>query len=219
MTDLSISEAYFLCAVQNKGKLFGHDTAKVACLMAAVLYEMKQSGIISWNQKKVTLTGALPPEASYLFPVYEHLKEMNLTDFKHILQDYASGWSDRHLNALTTAIGDHLAECRLATKAKVGLFNGRTYFMPYKNAIPALATELQVNIMYQTPVPTEDGFLWILLKKSDCVPKSLEEELQTKISARISDAVRTYPDGKLAEAARFADTLFTVAKANSVFIN
>lgn len=219
MTDLSVSEAYFLCAVQSKGKLFGHDTIKVACLMASVLYEMKQSGILSLNQNKIALTGALPAESSYLFPVYEHLKEMDQTDFKHILQDYASGWSDRHLNTLTYAIGENLAEGGLVTKAKIGLFNGRTYFIPCKNSIPSLAAELQVTVMYQTPVPVEDGFLWILLRNSECMPKPLEKDLQKKISARISDAVRTNPDGKLAEAARFADTLLTVAKANTLFIN
>ncbi|MDO4313585.1 MAG: GPP34 family phosphoprotein [Eubacteriales bacterium] len=219
MKDLSVSEAYFLCAVQNKGKIFGYDTAKVTCLMAAVLHEMKQSGLITFSDRKILLTNSTADQTAYLLPVWEHLKESENLDYKHILQDYNSGWSDRHLNALTSAIGTGLAEQGLVTRAKLGIFGGRTYFMPYKDAIPALAAELQVNILYQTPFPMQDGFLWILLEKSGCIPQILPEDQRESIRKKVTFSIQNEPEGELSEFTEFTDKLLTIAKAGTVFVN
>ena len=137
--------------------------------------------------------------APYLLPVYEHLKELESLELKHIMQDYNSGWSDRRLNALTTAIGSGLADRGLATRAKLGLFNGRVYFLPYKTAVPSLAAELLVHLLYQTPISAKDGFLWLLLEKSSCIPKEFSEEQQHDISAKVASAIETAGEQGLAE--------------------
>lgn len=215
MNDISTAEAYFLCAVQEKGKIFGHDDNKVACLLSAIFYEMKNSGLIepAGTKLKIIQKKELPSDcASYLAPVYEHLKELESLELKHILQDYNSGWSDRHLNALTTAVGTGLSDRGLATKAKLGLFNGRVYFMPYKSAIPSLAAELLVNILYQTPISDEDGFLWLLLEKSFCIPKDFTEEQRRDIHEKVTDAIQSAPEGDLAKLDTFTGRLLSMVK-------
>lgn len=213
--DLSTAEAYFLCAVQGKGKIFGHDDSKIACLMAAVFQEMKDFGLIeaAGNKLSVTRMKEFPADcAPYLLPVYEHLKELESLELKHIMQDYNSGWSDRRLNALTTAIGGGLADRGLATRAKLGLFNGRVYFLPYKTAVPSLAAELLVHLLYQTPISAKDGFLWLLLEKSSCIPKEFSEEQQHDISAKVTSAIETAGEQGLAELDAFADKLQSMVK-------
>lgn len=215
MNDISTAEAYFLCAVQKKGKIFGHDDSKIACLLSAIFHEMKESGLIepAGTKLKITNLKELPPDcASYLEPVYEHLKNLESLELKHIMQDYNSGWSDRHLNALTTAIGSGLADRGLAIRAKLGLFNGRVYFMPYKTAIPSLAAELLVNLLYQTPVPAEDGFLWLLLEKSSCIPDAFTNQQQEDIKERVASALHSTQDSKLAELSQYTDKLLTLVK-------
>ena len=215
MNDISTAEAYFLCAVQEKGKIFGHDDNKVACLLAAIFYEMKNSGLIEPAGTKLKviqkkeLSGDL---AAYLAPVYEHLKELESLELKHILREYNSGWSDRRLNALTTAVGTGLSDRGLATKAKLGLFNGRVYFMPYKSAIPSLAAELLVNILYQTPISDEDGFLWLLLEKSLCIPKDFTKEQRRDIHGKVADAIQSAPEGELAKLDAFTGKLLSMVK-------
>ncbi len=215
MKDLSTAEAYFLCAVQGKGKIFGHDDSKIACLMAAVFQEMKDFGLIeaAGNNLSVTRRKEFPADcAPYLLPVYEHLKELESLELKHIMQDYNSGWSDRRLNALTTAIGSGLADRGLATRAKLGLFNGRVYFLPYKTAVPSLAAELLVHLLYQTPISAKDGFLWLLLEKSSCIPKEFSEEQQHDISAKVASAIETAGEQGLAELDAFTDKLQSMVK-------
>lgn len=215
MKDITTAEAYFLCAVQDKGKIFGHDDNKVACLMSAIFHEMKKSGLIesAGTKLKVIQHKDFPAGcASYLAPVYEHLKELESLELKHIMQDYNSGWSDRRLNALTTAIGTGLADRGLATKAKLGLFNGRVYFMPYKTAIPSLAAELLVNILYQTPISAEDGFLWLLLEKGSCMPKDFSEEQRRDIHEKVTASIQSEPENELAKQNTFTDKLLSMVK-------
>lgn len=215
MRDISIAESFFLCAVQGKGKIFGHDDSKIACLLSAVFDEMIKSGLIeiTENRLHVIRQKELPVDCRpYLTPVYDHLKEVESPELKHIMQDYNSGWSDRHLNALTTAIGNRLADCGFATKAKLGLFNGRVYFMPCKTVIPSLAAELLVNILYQTPVSAEDGFLWLLLKKSDCIPKEFSEQQRHDINDKITSAIENKKEQELARLDSFTDQLLSMVK-------
>lgn len=218
MNDISLSEAYFMCAVGEKGKLFGSDTIRVAGLMSAVLSEMAQSGLIVLEDKKVKLINKPADDVSYFLPVYDHIKEMEYPDYRHIMQDYSNGLSDRHLNALTAAIGTGLADRGFVTKAKLGLLGGRTYFMPHRNVLPALTAELQVNIMFQTPVSWEDGLLWALLDKCSCIPKTFSEDLRKELRARIETSLHDASPAELSKYAAFADKLLTTAKANTVFI-
>ena len=206
MKDITTAEAYFLCAVQSKGKIFGHDDIKIACLLSAVFHEMKDSGLIELAGTKIELIQKkeLPADcAAYLTPILEHLRELDSLELRIIMQDYNSGWSDRRLNALTTAIGTGLADRGLATKAKLGLFNGRVYFMPHQTAIPSL---------YQTPIASEDGFLWLLLEKSSCIPKDFSEQQRQEIHERIAAAIWSAPEGELARLDKFTDKLLSMVK-------
>ncbi len=215
MKDITTAEAYFLCAVQSKGKIFGHDDSKIACLLSAVFHEMKDSGLIELAGTKIELIQKkeLPADYfAYLTPILEHLRELDSLELRIIMQDYNSGWSDRRLNTLTTAIGTGLADRGLATKAKLGLFNGRVYFMPHKTAIPSLAAELLVNILYQTPIASEDGFLWLLLEKSSCIPKDFSEQQRQEIHEQMAAAICSAPEGELAKLDKFTDKLLSMVK-------
>ncbi len=215
MKDISTAEAYFLCAVQQKGKIFGHDDSKIACLMSAVFDEMKKSGLIEITGTKLSIAGQgeIPANCSpYLTPVYDHLRETESLELKHIMQDYNSGWSDRRLNALTTAIGTGLAERGFVTRAKLGLFNGRVYFMPYKTAVPSLAAELLVNILYQSPIPAGDGFLWILLEKSSCIPKDFSDMHLHEINERVLSAIQDTNGQELSRLNHFTEQLLSMVK-------
>lgn len=218
MKDISLTEAYFLCAVQEKGKLFGSSTLRVACLMAAVLYEMEQQGLLLLHEKELTLVPDPEITVPYFRPVYEHLKEMDSTTYKHVMQDYSCGWTDYRLNALANVIGTGLAERGLVTKAKLGLFNGRTYFMPHRNTLTELMVELETELLY-TAAPTADLLLWILLEKGQCIPGELPPERIPDIQEKIRKALLSDPKG---EAAKFRDWLagfLVIAKANTAFIN
>jgi hypothetical protein len=216
MKDISLSEAYFLCAVQDKGKVFGYDTVKIACLLVAVFYELEQAGSVRLTEHAAVTVTEPPSDLPGGAAVYERLTNMDSPEWKEILRDYSNPLTDWHLNTLATAIGNSLAEKKLATRAKLGLFQGRTYYLPQKNALPGLAAELMVNIMYSPTLQTEDGLLWLLLEKGNCVPKALPMEQRDAIHNKVTNALNSEPEGELAGFSRFIKKLLSMTNAAPV---
>lgn len=60
MRDLTLSQEYLICAVNEKGTLFTFNTEKLVCLVAAALLELQLEGCAAVDKKFITVTGPLP---------------------------------------------------------------------------------------------------------------------------------------------------------------
>ena len=56
MKDLSITQEYMLCAMNEKGKISGFDTNKLVCMVASGLLELQMADCIQLEKKKVMVT-------------------------------------------------------------------------------------------------------------------------------------------------------------------
>lgn len=213
MTDLTISEAYFLFALNEKGKLSGYESTKVVCLISAALYELSLQASISFAEKRIYLSKCTP-DSEFLKPLYDHLREMESLTYHEIYSEYTSSISERHLNALTSALGKSLADKGLVTKAKVGFFGGRTFFVPHKNAVPSVAAEYSVDLLFQNPPSPEDCILWSLLEKSDCIPSFFSQEQIEEIHYKVMSELKT--NEKLKQPIDFSNQLLTLVKKGKV---
>lgn len=59
MRDLTLSQEYLLCAVNEKGRLPHLGVERTVCLVAAALLELQLEGCVAVDKKYVTVTG--PP--------------------------------------------------------------------------------------------------------------------------------------------------------------
>ena len=73
MRDLTLSQEYLICAVNEKGTLFTFNTEKLVCLVAAALLELQLEGCAAVDKKFITVTGPLPQEMAHLRPLYDYL--------------------------------------------------------------------------------------------------------------------------------------------------
>ena len=219
MNDISITEAYFVYSVQGKGKLSGNDCRKVTGLLTAALWEMMQNGLLMVTSGRLQLNASDSFAKPWFQPLYEHIKEMEQKDLASLLQDYCSSWSDKHLNALTNEIGLVLEKQKLVTRAKLGIFNGRTYFMPHQSAIPGLNAELQVDILYQNPIPADTAFLWLLLEQAHCISSDISKEMQDTFADKIKEALADDADPALRSAKALLDQSFSLMKKGHLIID
>ena len=60
MRDLTLSQEYLLCAVNEKGRLPHLGVERTVCLVAAALLELQLEGCVAVDKKYVTVTGPLP---------------------------------------------------------------------------------------------------------------------------------------------------------------
>ena len=202
MNDISITEAYFVYSVRGKGKLSGNDCRKVTLTDNRLCLNDVDHFTRSWFQ-----------------PLYEHIREMESNELSSLLQDYCSSWSDRHLNALSNEIGLVLEKQKLVTRAKLGIFNGRTYFMPHQSAIPGLNAELQADILYQNPASADTAFLWLLLEQGQCIPSDISGDMRDTFASKIKEALTEGADSALISAKALLDLTFSLMKKGHLIMD
>ena len=66
MRDLTLSQEYLLCAVNEKGRLPHLGVERTVCLVAAALLELQLEGCVAVDKKYVTVTGPLPEGQAHL---------------------------------------------------------------------------------------------------------------------------------------------------------
>lgn len=219
LKDITISEAYFLCAVKEKGRILGCDTKRVICLLTAVLAELETAGSVALSQRGLKLLQKPPESPTYLRVLYEHLRELDTPTLELLLKEYHNALSDRCLNALSSAIGDPLTDRHLATAAKLGVLNSRRFYVPHANTLPALMAEYLVDVQYSHPVRMEDGLLWLLLNRSSCVPAVLTRQDQDIIHRKISSALRNGELPSLQRLGAYVDLQLSIAKHTSLILD
>ena len=119
MKDLSLTQEYFICAVNDKGKLSGFNVERLVCLLASGMLELQLSGciriddgkkhLLTGSGKSVSVAGPLPDEKAFLRPLYDYLNQGKPMKMEKILEDYHYSFSGKRLNALIGSIGESLA--------------------------------------------------------------------------------------------------------------
>ena len=114
MKDLTLSQEYLICAVNEKGTLGAFSTEKQVCLVAAALLELQLAGCVALEKKTVTVTAPLPAEQAHLAPLYHYLTGGGRArKLEKLLEDYNYSVTDTRLNDLVGAIGSSLAALEL----------------------------------------------------------------------------------------------------------
>ena len=62
MKDMTLTQEYLVCAVNEKGKIGSMNIEKVVCLLAAGLLELQLAECITMDQKAATVTAPLPQD-------------------------------------------------------------------------------------------------------------------------------------------------------------
>lgn len=114
MQDLSITQEYYICAVNEKGRISDFSTERLVCFVAAGLLDLQLEGCLSLDKKNVTVTGPLPAGRAYLKPLYEFLAEKGTMKPEKVMEAYTYSLSDKHIDALMGSVGTSLEEMGLA---------------------------------------------------------------------------------------------------------
>ena len=206
MKDLSLTQEYFICAVNGKGKLSGFNVDRLVCLLASGLLELQLSGcvsieegkkrILSGSGKSVSVTGPLPEEKVFLRPLYDYLDQGKPLKTEKILEDYHYSFSGKRLNALIGSIGESLAREGLAQAAEPGLFEGVGRFLPTRDAINRVIDLVRSELLEEGEVTEDIAALVILLEKSGVIREYFSRYEQKEMKERLAAIVKS-PEGTL----------------------
>lgn len=196
MQDLTLSQEYLICAVNEKGMLVSLDTEKMVCLVAAALLELQLEDCVTIDKNDVTVTGPLPREKAHLLPLYSYVQGFGAVKTEKLLEEYTYSVTDARLNQLRTAIGDSLAAMGLMEPVKAGLLGNKRGYVPTRAAINAVVDLVRAELLEEGEVTQDVAALVILLEKGKCLKPYFSAFEQKQMKEKIRAIVQT-PAGKM----------------------
>ena len=113
MIELSLSQKFFVCAVNSNGHISHLHSSTWTCLILSTLIDLDQQGCISLDDFEIIVTKQPPEQFSYLLPVINRINEQSPTTLEQFVGNYVTGLTETARQELFDAIGHSL----IATKA------------------------------------------------------------------------------------------------------
>lgn len=196
MKDLTITQEYLICAVNEKGKISGFSTEKLVCFVAAGLLELQLEKCISIDKKKVNKIGELPVNKKHLKPLYDFINQPKPVNIEKVLEAYNYSITDKRLNELMETVGVALEDMGLAESAKAGVFGNKKSYVPKKEAINRVIDMVRAELLEDGEVTEDIAALVILLEKSKSLKRYFSEFEQREMKNKLKEIVNS-PNGKM----------------------
>ncbi len=194
MYDLSVTQAYFLCAVGKRGRFGAFDTRRGLCLCAAALLDLELCGSIAIEGKRIRATGMLPIHRQALRPLYDWIAVRPRT-VEGLVEAYGYSITDRRLRSLFDSIGRSLDTLGLIASVERGIW-GRCRYCPTERAVHRVVDMIRAELLEAGEVSDEVSALVILLDRAKVLPHYLSAFERDGLRERLHAILRT-PQGRL----------------------
>ena len=186
MYNLTISQEFFLCALDERGKFSAWDSTGPICLLAGSLLDLVCAQCVNITEKeKVEVTAPLPAEFRHVAPLYDYLQSKKPMKLADLTLEYTFTFSDKRMNELAAAIGASLVEAGCATAEEGGFFSSKTAYVPTAGAVDYVVQKMRAELLETGPVSQNTVALVSLLNKSGDIKKYFSEYEKAELAARL----------------------------------
>ena len=100
MSNLSLSQEYMMCALNDKGKISAFSLERVIAVAASAVAELLMNDIIELDGKKLSVKKALPKDMSYLSSFYDFIEKKGRVGFKTVVEHFSFTFSSKNIEEL-----------------------------------------------------------------------------------------------------------------------
>ena len=125
MSNLSLSQEYMMCALNDKGKISTFSLERIIALAASAVAELMMDDVILSDGKKLSVKKSLPKNMRYLSPVYDFIEKKEPVGFKTVVEHFSFTFSSKNIEELFESIGESLITSGCARKEKSGVLGNR----------------------------------------------------------------------------------------------
>lgn len=199
MKDLTITQEYMICALNEKGKMSEMlGVEKIVCFVASGLLEMKLEGCIAMEKKKVCVISDLPEKLAHLKPLYDYINRYESVKIEKIIEEYTYTFTDKRFYELVDSVGKSLAEINMAEEIEKGIFGKRKYYIPTKDAVHYVIDMIRSELLEEGEITEDIVLLTILLAKGKIIKKYFSEYEQKEIKSRLKEILNS-ADGHMVQ--------------------
>jgi len=217
MKDLTISQKYLLCVLNEKGKLPALDTGIEVCILAGGLYDLIFSESVRIGEdKRICFNGELDSNLNHLESLHKFIKESKSMKIDKLASEYSFTLSDKRKKQLINDIGNSLVDLGLATHEKGGLFANTDYYIPKKEYIDRIIESIRAELLEEGNVSDDMIVLVSLLEKSKVIKRYFSAYEKDRLKIRINEIKETDAHKVVKEMVDYIDGLIAVFAAIGV---
>ena len=199
MKDLTITQEYMICALNEKGKMSEMlGVEKIVCFVASGLLEMKLEGCIAMEKKKVCVISDLPEKLAHLKPLYDYINRYESVKIEKIIEEYTYTFTDKRFYELVDSVGKLLAEINMAEEIEKGILGKRKYYIPTKDAVHYVIDMIRSELLEEGEITEDIVLLTILLAKGKIIKKYFSEYEQKEMKLRLKEILNS-ADGHMVQ--------------------
>lgn len=192
MKDLTITQEYMICALNEKGKMSEMlGVEKIVCFVASGLLEMKLEGCIALEKKKVCVISDLPEKLAHLKPLYDYINRYESVKIEKIIEEYTYTFTDKRFYELVDSVGKSLAEINMAEEIEKGILGKRKYYIPTKDAVHYVIDMIRSELLEEGEITEDIVLLTILLAKGKIIKKYFSEYEQKEMKLRLNELLNS----------------------------
>ena len=201
MRDLTLSQEYLLCAVNEKGRLPHLGVERTVCLVAAALLELQLEGCVAVDKKYVTVTGPLPEGQAHLRPLYAFVNRPKPIRKEKLLEEYTYTVTDAQRDELLESIGRSLADLGLVQPVNA----------PTPEAISGVVDMIRAELLEEGEITEDVVSLVVLMEKGNCLKPYFSAFEQKQMKQRLR-ALGESPTGKMVqEMVEYVENMMAIA--------
>ena len=211
MRDLTLSQEYLLCAVNEKGRLPHLGVERTVCLVAAALLELQLEGCVAVDKKYVTVTGPLPEGQAHLRPLYAFVNRPKPIRKEKLLEEYTYTVTDAQRDELLESIGRSLADLGLVQPVKVGLLGKKKGYAPTPGGYQRCGGYDPRGAAGGGEITEDVVSLVVLMEKGNCLKPYFSAFEQKQMKQRLR-ALGESPTGKMVqEMVEYVENMMAIA--------
>lgn len=164
MNEWSVTQEYYLLALNEKGIISSFYSAGTVCLVASGLLELKLNQCIDIKENVVSVHAEIPNRCIYLRPLYEYIQEKGSCKIEKIVEVYIS--SSKKINELIQSIEHSFLDKAAFHVVNVGILKNKERMVPTKETRTLIIDKIHASLLKDGIITNEIAILIMLLDKS-----------------------------------------------------
>lgn len=216
MKDLSISQSYLICVLNENGKLPALNTEIPVCLLAGALIDLLFSkSIVLEEDKKLYIADELSEEMQYLKSLYTFISESKPMKADKLASEYVFTFSDQRLKLLLKDVGSSLAELNYVTAKNGGLFGKTLCFISDPQIVDYVIQNIRTELLKNGSMSDNIISLVSLMDKSNQIKRYFSAYEKDQLKTHLKEIKNSDSHKLVKEMVDYVDTMITIIVATN----
>lgn len=212
MKDLTISQKYYLCALNEKGRFPALSMEVPVCILAGGLLDLILSNCVAIGEnKKMKILDTLNDENRHLSSLYTFIKESKPMKVEKLTSEYILTLRETKLKQLLSDISTSLVEIGYVTPALGGLLGRSPCFIPSSTAVDGIIQNIRAELLDGGAVSEDIIALTSLMHKSNTLKQYFSSYEKDQLKDRLKEIKDTPFNRLVKEMVQYVETVIIVA--------